>query len=52
VALFGTILWLLILVVVGWYVLHHWPEVQDFLQRVVQAIQDAFDSGSHNSVST
>jgi phage shock protein PspC (stress-responsive transcriptional regulator) len=51
-ALFGSIVWLLILLCVGWYVLHHWPEVQDFLQRALQAIQEAFDSGSRNSVST
>jgi phage shock protein PspC (stress-responsive transcriptional regulator) len=52
VALFGSIVWLLILVSVGWYLVHHWPEVQDFLQRALQAIQAAFDSGPRNSVST
>jgi phage shock protein PspC (stress-responsive transcriptional regulator) len=52
VALFGSIVWLLILLCVGWYVLHHWPEVQDFLQRALQAIQAAFDNGARNSVST
>jgi phage shock protein PspC (stress-responsive transcriptional regulator) len=52
VALFGSIVWLLILVSVGWYLLHHWPEVQDFLQRALQAIQAAFDSGPRNTVST
>ena len=52
VALFGSIVWLLILVSVGWFVLHHWPEVQDALQRALQAIQAAFDSGPQNSVST
>jgi phage shock protein PspC (stress-responsive transcriptional regulator) len=51
-ALFGSIVWLLILASVGWYVLHHWPEVQDFLQRALQAIQAAFDGGPRNSVST
>lgn len=53
VALIGSVVWLLILVAVGWYVVQHWPEVQDFLQRALQAIQSAFDQGSvHNSVST
>ncbi|HTB67317.1 MAG TPA: PspC domain-containing protein [Steroidobacteraceae bacterium] len=52
VALFGSIVWLLVLASVGWYVVHHWPEVQDFLQRALQAIQDAFDNGPRNSVST
>jgi phage shock protein PspC (stress-responsive transcriptional regulator) len=28
VALMGTVVWLLVLVCVGWYVVHHWPEVQ------------------------
>jgi phage shock protein PspC (stress-responsive transcriptional regulator) len=51
-ALFGSIVWLLVLACVGWYVVHHWPEVQDFLQRALQAIQAAFDSGPGNSVST
>jgi phage shock protein PspC (stress-responsive transcriptional regulator) len=50
--LFGSIVWLLILVSVGWYVVHHWPEVEDFLQRALQAIQAAFDSGPRNTVST
>jgi len=35
----GTVVWLLVLVCVGWYVVHHWPEVQDFLQRALQALQ-------------
>jgi phage shock protein PspC (stress-responsive transcriptional regulator) len=52
VALFGSIVWLLLLGSVGWYVVHHWPEVQDFLQRALQAIQAAFDNGPRNSVST
>jgi hypothetical protein len=52
VALFGSIVWLFILLAVGWYVLHHWPEVQDLLQRAVQAIQEAFDSGSSHSIAT
>jgi hypothetical protein len=51
-ALFGSIVWLLILLSVGWYVVHHWPEVQDFLQRALQAIQAAFDNGPRNTVST
>jgi phage shock protein PspC (stress-responsive transcriptional regulator) len=52
VALFGSIVWLFILLAVGWYVLHHWPEVQDLLQRAVQAIQEAFDGGSSHSIAT
>jgi phage shock protein PspC (stress-responsive transcriptional regulator) len=44
VALVGTIVWLLVLASVGWYVVHHWPEVQDFLQRAVQALQTAFNN--------
>jgi hypothetical protein len=53
VALMGTVVWLLILLSVGWYVVHHWPEVQDFLQRALQAIQAAFgDHSAHNAVST
>ncbi len=53
VALIGTVVWLLILLSVGWYVVHHWPEVQDFLQRALQAIQAAFDDHSaHNAVTT
>jgi phage shock protein PspC (stress-responsive transcriptional regulator) len=51
-ALFGSIVWLLILVSAGWYLVHHWPEAQDFLQRALQAIQAAFDSGPRNTVST
>jgi hypothetical protein len=50
--LFGSIVWLLILGSVGWYVVHHWPEIQDFLQRALQEIQAAFDTGPKNSVST
>lgn len=52
VALFGSIVWLLMLLGVGWYVVHHWPEVQDFLQHAFQAIQAAFDNGPRNTVST
>lgn len=33
-ALLGAVTWLLVLVFCGWYVVHHWPQVQDFLQRV------------------
>ena len=52
-ALFGTLVWLLILLSVGWYVVHHWPEVQDFLQRALQAIQSLFDDGpAHATVTT
>jgi phage shock protein PspC (stress-responsive transcriptional regulator) len=49
IALFGAVVWLLVLVSVGWYVVHHWPEVQDFLQRALQAIQSLFDDGSARS---
>jgi phage shock protein PspC (stress-responsive transcriptional regulator) len=51
-ALVGSAVWLLILFSMGWYVVHHWPEVQDFLQRAVQALQAAFDHGTANSVQT
>ena len=52
-ALLGTVVWLAVLVAFGWYVSHHWPEVQDFLQHALQAIQSAFDDGpSHTTVST
>ncbi len=52
-ALFGTVVWLMILVSVGWYVVHHWPEVQDFLQRALLAIQSLFDDGpARTSVTT
>jgi len=51
-ALMGTIVWLSILLAFGWYVVHHWPEVQDFLQRALQEIQSAFaDAPSHATVS-
>jgi phage shock protein PspC (stress-responsive transcriptional regulator) len=52
VALMGTVVWLLILVCVGWYVVHHWPEVQDFLQRALQALQTAFADKQGGTVST
>jgi phage shock protein PspC (stress-responsive transcriptional regulator) len=51
-ALVGSAVWLLILFSMGWYVVHHWPEVQDFLQRAVQALQATFDHGTANSVQT
>jgi phage shock protein PspC (stress-responsive transcriptional regulator) len=52
-ALLGTIVWLSILLAFGWYVVHHWPEVQDFLQRALQALQSAFGDGpTHTTVST
>ena len=52
VALIGTVVWLMVLLTVGWYVVHHWPEVQDLLQRALQAIQAAFDdhSGRHPGI--
>ena len=34
-ALVGTVIWLSLLLAFGWYVVHHWPEVQDFLQHFV-----------------
>jgi phage shock protein PspC (stress-responsive transcriptional regulator) len=52
VALMGTVVWLLVLLCVGWYVVHHWPEVQDFLQRALQALQTAFDNGPASTVRT
>jgi phage shock protein PspC (stress-responsive transcriptional regulator) len=52
VALLGTVVWLLVLVCVGWYVVHHWPEVQDFLQRALQALQTAFDDKQGGTVTT
>jgi phage shock protein PspC (stress-responsive transcriptional regulator) len=52
VALMGTVVWLLVLVCVGWYVVHHWPEVQDFLQRALQALQTAFADKQGGTVST
>jgi phage shock protein PspC (stress-responsive transcriptional regulator) len=52
VALMGTVVWLLVLVCVGWYVVHHWPEVQDLLQRALQALQTAFDDKQGGTVST
>ncbi|HTY93369.1 MAG TPA: PspC domain-containing protein [Steroidobacteraceae bacterium] len=53
VVLIGTVVWLLVLLSVGWYVVHHWPEVENFLQRALQAIQDAFDNRSpHVPIST
>jgi phage shock protein PspC (stress-responsive transcriptional regulator) len=52
-ALLGIVVWLLVLGWVGWYVVHHWPLVQDFLQRALQAIQAAFADGSpRNSITT
>ena len=52
VALIGTVVWLLVLLGVGWYVVHHWPEVQDFLQRALQALQTAFADKPANTVTT
>ncbi len=52
-ALLGTIVWLSILLAFGWYVVHHWPEVQDFLQRALQEIQSAVSDGpAHTTLST
>jgi phage shock protein PspC (stress-responsive transcriptional regulator) len=49
----GALTWLLVLVFLGWYVVHHWPQVQDFFQRALQAIQSAFDDATpRNSVNT
>jgi phage shock protein PspC (stress-responsive transcriptional regulator) len=42
VGLIGSIIWLSVLLAFGWYVVHHWPEVQDFLNHAVQALQSAF----------
>ena len=52
-ALLGTVVWLSVLGACGWYVAHHWPEVQDFLQRALQEIQSAFsEAPSHPPVTT
>jgi phage shock protein PspC (stress-responsive transcriptional regulator) len=52
-ALIGTVLWLSVLVAIGWYSVHHWPEVQEFLQRLVMAVQGLFNSDtSHNPIAT
>lgn len=51
-ALIGNIVWLMVVITVGWYVLHHWPQVQDFLQRALDALQAAFGNPPTNSVRT
>ena len=51
-AILGSVIWLLVLLCVGWYVVHHWPEVQDLLQHALQALQSAFDGGHEGSVAT
>ncbi|MGC1457753.1 MAG: PspC domain-containing protein [Steroidobacteraceae bacterium] len=48
----GSIIWLSLLLAFGWYIVHHWPEVQDFLQHVVQALQSAFGQQPADSVKT
>ena len=48
----GSLIWLSLLLAFGWYVVHHWPEVQDFLQHVVQALQSAFGHQPADSVKT
>jgi phage shock protein PspC (stress-responsive transcriptional regulator) len=51
-AIIGTIVWLAVLLVLGWFVVHHWPEVQDLIQRAVQALQATFDNGNSNPLKT
>jgi phage shock protein PspC (stress-responsive transcriptional regulator) len=50
--LIGSIIWLSVLLAFGWYVVHHWPEVQDFLQHLVQALQSAFGNAPPDSGKT
>jgi phage shock protein PspC (stress-responsive transcriptional regulator) len=52
VALLGSVVWLLVLLSVGWYVVHHWPEVQDFLDRALRALQTAFDGNQAGTANT
>jgi phage shock protein PspC (stress-responsive transcriptional regulator) len=52
VGLIGSIIWLSVLLAFGWYVVHHWPEVQDFLQRALQALQSAFGNAPADSGKT
>jgi phage shock protein PspC (stress-responsive transcriptional regulator) len=52
VGLIGSIIWLSLLLAFGWYVVHHWPEVQDFLQRALQALQSAFGNAPPDSGKT
>lgn len=51
-AMIGSFVWLAVLFILGWYVVHHWPEVQDFIQHVIQALQATFDNGNPNPVKT
>jgi len=51
-ALIGSLIWLAVLLACGWYVVHHWPQVQDFLQHVLQALQNAFGTAPSDSVKT
>jgi phage shock protein PspC (stress-responsive transcriptional regulator) len=50
--LIGSIVWLSVLLAVGTYVVHHWPQVQDFIQHVIQAFAGAFDTGPKDPVRT
>ncbi len=50
--LIGSIIWLSLLLAFGWYIVHHWPEVQNFLQHAVQALQSAFSSPPSDAVKT
>jgi membrane protein DedA with SNARE-associated domain len=52
VGLIGSVIWLSLLLAIGFYVVHHWPEVQDFLQHVVQALQSAFGNAPADSGKT
>jgi phage shock protein PspC (stress-responsive transcriptional regulator) len=52
VGLIGSIVWLSLLLALGWYVVHHWPEVQDFLQHALQALQSAFGNPPADSGKT
>ena len=51
-AMIGSFVWLAVLFILGWYVVHHWTEVQDLIQRVIQAIQASVDSNSSSPVKT
>ena len=50
--LIGSIIWLSLLLAFGWYVVHHWPEVQNFLQHLVQWLQSAFSNQASDAVKT
>ena len=51
-AMIGSFVWLAVLFILGWYVVHHWPEVQDFIQRAIQALQATFDYNNSSPVKT